>query len=128
MICDIMPQSAFQISTHRQRVLRRDSRKWALGTAVRNAVEVCFRFKFRALQSQSLWSARERVWMGCDTFLHWSLQLEDIDIPWTVATSIGAPEDLDGLRSAVRIELLAYWAEQLAALPRGDNPHWLPLP
>ena len=128
MTCDSMPQSTLRRSTHRQRVLRRYSRKRALGTAVRKAVDACFRFEFRAQHGQSLWSARERVWMGCDTFLHWSLQVQDIDIPWTVATAVGAPEDLVGLRSAVRTELLACWSERLASLPRGDDPRWLSLP
>jgi hypothetical protein len=52
----------------------------------------------------------------------------NIDIPWMVALATDAPETADELREAVRAELIAYWAEQLAALPRKSTPTWRPLP
>jgi hypothetical protein len=116
------------VSTSRQRALRRHSRKVSLQSAVRFAVDVCFRFRCRAIQGKALWSDVERVWLGSDTFLYWALWLEDIDIPWTVATAAGAPEDAEELRDVVHAELACYWGERLAALPRDKCPPWLPLP
>jgi hypothetical protein len=66
--------------------------------------------------------------MGSDTFLHWAVRIEDIDIPWAVATAVGAPEDIEHLRCAVLTELAAYWADRMTALPCREQPHWLPLP
>ena len=116
------------VSTGRQRSIRRHSCKVALKGAVRFAVDVCFRFRSRAVQGKALWSETERVWLGRETFLHWAIWLEDIDIPWAVATAAGAPSDVEQLRDAVRAELTSYWGERLAALPREPCPQWLPLP
>lgn len=114
--------------TGRQRSLRRHSCSLQLKHAVRCAVDVCFRFKCRSILGKALWSETERAWLGSDTFLHWALWLEDINIPWTVATAVGAPEDVGELRRAVHTELASYWSDRMAALPRGEAPHWLPLP
>jgi len=89
---------------------------------------LCYGFKGRSIHGKALWSATERVWIGLDTFLHWSLCLEDIDIPWAVATAVGAPHDVEQLRDAVQSELVFYWADCLKALPRQECPAWLPLP
>jgi hypothetical protein len=51
-----------------------------------------------------------------------------IDVPWMVGEATDAPEAADELQEAVRAELTAYWAEQLAALPRKSTPPWRPLP
>ena len=115
-------------STNRQRSIRRHCCKLALKNAVRFAADVCFRFRCRAIQGKALWSDAERVWLGRDTFLHWAISLEDIDIPWAVATAAGAPMDVEQLRGAVHAELVSYWVERLAALPRQKCPNWLPLP
>ena len=96
--------------------------------AIRFAVDVCFRFDFRAMRGPSLWSKTERVWLGSNTFLHWAMCLEDIDIPWTVATAPGAPKDVEQLREEVLTELVAYWDDRLTALPKREQPNWLPLP
>lgn len=117
-----------RVSTGRQRSIRRQSCRLPLKSAVRLAVDVCFQFKCRTSQGKALWSRTERAWLGSKTFLHWAMSLEDIDIPWAVATAAGAPGDIDQLRSAVRTELASYWAERLAALPDSEQPRWLPLP
>ncbi len=96
--------------------------------AVRFAVDVCFRFSGRAVQAKALWSETERVWLGSKTFLDWSMYIENIDIPWVVATAAGAPQDVDQLREAVLVELNSYWADRLESLPSRERPHWLPLP
>jgi hypothetical protein len=115
-------------STGRQQRLRQQSCRLPLGRAIRLAVNSYYRFKGRSIHGKSLWSASERVWIGLDTFLHWSLNLEDIDIPWAVATAVGAPQDVEELRDAVHLELVSYWANRLKALPRQEFPAWLPLP
>ena len=114
--------------TARQRSIRRHSRGLPLKRAVRFSVDALFEFNWRATQAKALWSETERVWLGSDTFLHWAIWDADIDIPWVVATAAGAPEDAECLREAVREELVAYWADRLAALPPKGRPHWLPLP
>ena len=119
------PRSA---STARQRSLRRHSCGQPLKKAVRFAVDTCFRFQCRAPQGKALWSETERVWLGNDTFMHWAICLEDIDIPWAVATASGAPTNANQLRVAVVTELKSYWADQVAELPRREDPRWMPLP
>jgi hypothetical protein len=89
---------------------------------------MCYRFKGRSVEGKALWSETERVWLGRETFLHWSLSLEEIDIPWAVATAVGAPDDDDQLRVAVQSELTSYFANCLKALPCQERPKWLPLP
>jgi len=95
---------------------------------VRSAVNVFFHFDRRATHGTALWSETERVWMGSQTFLYWAIRDAEIDIPWAVATASDAPEDVDLLREAVRVELLSYWKNQIASLPRRVFPRWLPLP
>ena len=116
------------VSTNRQRSIRRRTRRFPLRKAVRLAADACFQFSCRAVQTKSLWSRTERVWLGSNTFLHWAMSAEDIDIPWMVAGSAGAPTDVDQLRDRVLAELTSYWANRLAALPPREQPHWLPLP
>jgi hypothetical protein len=116
------------LATGRQATIRRSSCGLPLKHAVRSAVDVCFHFSFRTVHGEALWSATERVWLGKHTFLHWALWLADINIPWTVSTAAGAPHDAEQLRGAVLAELASYWADQIAALPRRNKPHWLPLP
>jgi len=117
-----------RVSTCRQRSIRRRTRHYSLKQAVRFAVDVCFRFSGRATQVKALWSETERVWLGSKTFLDWSMCIENIDIPWAVATSAGAPEDVEELREAVLVELNSYWTNRLTVLPTKDRPNWLPLP
>ncbi len=117
-----------RISTCRQRSIRRRARRFSLKKAVRFAVDVSFRFSGRAVQVKALWSETERVWLGSKTFLDWAMQIENIDIPWVVATAAGAPEDVAQLREAVLAELNTYWADRLEVLPSKERPHWLPLP
>ena len=76
-------------ATSRQRSIRRRTRRYSLKKAVRFAVDVCFRFSGRAVQTKALWSEKERVWLGSKTFLDWSMSIENIDIPWVVATATG---------------------------------------
>jgi hypothetical protein len=120
--------SSERVSTGRQRSIRRHVRKLSLKSAVRLAVDVSFRFKFRAIRGPALWSESERVWLGRETFFYWSTSAADIDIPWAVATADGAPRDAEQLRHAVHSELASYWADRLASLPRRGCPQWLPLP
>src|SRR5208337_3257547 len=87
-----------RVSTCRQRSIRRRSSRYPLKKAVRFAVDVCFRFSGRATQVKALWSETERVWLGSKTFLDWSMWIENIDIPWVVATSADAPQDVEQLR------------------------------
>ena len=117
-----------RVSTCRQRSIRRRARRFSLQEAVRFAVDVCFRFSGRAVQVKALWSETERVWLGSKTFLDWSMWIENIDIPWAVATAAGAPKDVEQLREAVLLELNSYWADRLETLPSKERPHWLPLP
>ncbi|MGA2259220.1 MAG: hypothetical protein ABSG53_31490 [Thermoguttaceae bacterium] len=117
-----------RVSTCRQRSIRRRARQYSLKKAVRFAVDVCFRFSGRAVQVKALWSETERVWLGSKTFLDWAMWIENIDIPWVVATAAGAPTDVEELRDAVLAELNSYWADRLAALPSKERPNWLPLP
>jgi len=114
--------------TGRQRSIRRHSRGLSLRSAVRLSVDALFEFNWRAAQAKALWSETERVWLGSDTFLNWAISDADIDIPWIVATAVGAPKDALRLREAVREELVAYWADRLITLPSKSRPHWLPLP
>jgi hypothetical protein len=99
-----------------------------LESAVRSAVDVFFDFKYRADRGKALWSETERVWLGCQTFLHWAFCDADIDIPWVVATADDAPKRADQLREAVRAELTDYWEHQMTSLPRTEHPGLLPLP
>ena len=39
--------------------------------------------------------------------------IENIDIPWAVATAAEAPKDVEQLREAVLVELNSYWADRL---------------
>lgn len=111
-----------------QRCMRCRSREMALAEAVRSAVHAFFRFRYRARQARALWCGTGRVWLGRETFFHWALFDAQIDIPWVVATSPEAPEGDDALCRAVRAELTAHWADELASLPPADHPRWLPLP
>ena len=117
-----------RVSTCRQRSIRRRARRYSLKKAVRFAVDVSFRFSGRAIQVKALWSERERVWLGSKTFLDWAMCVENIDIPWAVATAVGAPENVEQLREAVLAELHSYWADCLESLPDKERPRWLPLP
>jgi hypothetical protein len=108
--------------------MRCRSSQLALAEAVRKAVHVLFRFRYRASQSKALWCGSGRVWLGRETFLHWALFDAQIDIPWVVATSREAPKDAKALREAVRAELAACWADDMDSLPRTENPNWYPLP
>ncbi len=117
-----------RITTYRQRSIRRRAQRYSLKQAVRFAVDVCFRFSGRAVQVKALWSETERVWLGSKTFLDWSMWIENIDIPWVVATAAGAPKDAAQLRQEVLVELNSYWTNRLAVLPSKERPNWLPLP
>ena len=114
--------------TPRQLSVRRRAGRLYLHAAVRLAAQAFFRFTHRAEPAEALWSHRERVWLGSRTFLQWAMCDDDIDIPWMVAVATDAPESADELQEAVRAELIAYWAEQLAALPCKSMPAWWPLP
>jgi hypothetical protein len=114
--------------TVRQRSVRSRSRRLSFEKAVRAAADAFFDFKYGAAQGKALWSETERVWLGCQTFLHWALWDTHIDIPWTVATADDAPEQVDELREAVRLKLIDYWAKRVASLPRKKHPGWVPLP
>jgi hypothetical protein len=114
--------------TASQRSIRRRASSRYLRGAVRLAAHASFRFTHRAKVAEALWSRNQRVWMGSKTFLHWAMCDPDIDIPWLVAGATDAPETASELHEAVRVELIAYWTEQLAALPRKSTPPWLPLP
>jgi hypothetical protein len=92
------------------------------------AAHAFFRFTHRAKRAEALWSRRERVWLGRKTFLDWAMADGGIAIPWVVAEVADAPLAADDLYEAVRAELIAYWAEQLAALPPKSTPAWPPLP
>ncbi len=111
-----------------QRFLRHRVRQLPLASAVQIAAEAFFRFRYRALRANALWSEAEHVWLGNQTFLYWALWDASIDIPWVVAASVDAPEDVNKLREAVRAELGVYWTAQVANLPRNKFPGWLPLP
>lgn len=114
--------------TYRQRSSRRRSSGSPLESAVRDAVDLFFRFKYRNPEAKALWCETERVWLGRETFLHWALWDDEIDIPWVVATAPDAPAEADDLREAVRAELKAYWAERTSSLPQRARPRWMPLP
>jgi hypothetical protein len=99
-----------------------------LEDAVRFAVDVFFRFEFRASRAEALWSETEHVWMGSQTFLYWAFWDGQIDIPWVVANAVDAPEDADDLREAVRAALITCWLHSIRSLPCRERPRWLPLP
>ena len=115
-------------ATFRQRSVRCRARHLHLRAAVRLAVRAFFRFTHSARDGKALWSQHEQVWLGSQTFLHWAMRDDDMDIPRLVADAAGAPEETDELDGEVRRELLAYWAEQVAELPAKSTPRWLPLP
>lgn len=117
-----------QERTLRQRSLRCRLSHVALGKAIQKAVDALFRFEYRATQARALWSETGRVWLGCETFLHWALLDAQVDIPWIVAKSPDAPQGDVALRDAVRAGLKAYWVDKLASLPSRARPQWLPLP
>jgi hypothetical protein len=112
----------------RQRAVRRRARGRPLQRAVWLAADAFFQFTHRATRGKALWSDSERAWLGSQTFLDWAMSDAEIHIPWVVATAADAPNAPDELRKAVQTELIAYWADQMASLPRKSNPHWLPLP
>ena len=114
--------------TPRQLSIRKRARNLYVHGAVRLAVQAFFRFTHRAHRAEALWSRREGVWLGSQTYLHWAMSDGAIDIPWMVAEAANAPETAAELEAAVRTELVAYWAEQLAALPAKSTPAWPPLP
>jgi len=114
--------------TQRQLSVRHRASRLPLRGAVRMAADAFFRFTHRAKRAQALWCHREGVWLGSKTFLNWAMCDDGIDIPWLVAEAADAPETADELRKAVRAELIAYWAEQLASLPSKSTPRWPPLP
>ena len=117
-----------QRANGRQRRMRSHSRQLPLRNAVRSAVDVFFRFKYRSKESDALWCDTERLWMGSETFLHWSLWDASINLPWVVGHAAGVPTDADEFLSAVVAELNCYWDEQTTFLPRTGRPDWLPLP
>ena len=112
----------------RQRTVRRRASGRPLQNAVRLAADAFFHFTHRAKRAKALWSDTERVWLGSQTFLDWSMSEGEIHMLWVVATAADAPSAADELRKAVHAELVAYWADQMASLPRKSNPQWLPLP
>ncbi len=114
--------------TRRQLSVRHRASRLYLHAAVRLAARAFFRFTHRAERTKALWSHSEGVWMGSKTFLNWAMCDDHIDIPWTVAEAADAPDTAEELRQAVRDELIAYWADQLASLPRKATPQWPPLP
>ena len=114
--------------TRRQRSVRQRASRLYLHAAVRLAARAFFCFTHRAERAEALWSDCDHVWLGSQTFLHWALCDVGIDIPWVVAEATDAPDAADELHEAVRAELTAYWAEQLASLPRKSTPSWPPLP
>ena len=114
--------------TPRQRSVRDRASRLYLRGAVRLAAHAFFRFTHRAKLANALWSHSEGVWLGSQTFLNWAMCDAGIDIPWLVAEAEDAPQTADELCEAVRAELTAYWAEQLAALPHKSTPRWPPLP
>jgi hypothetical protein len=111
-----------------QQRLRARLSQATLANAVRRALRVFFRFKYRALRGKALWCETQRVWMGRETFLYWSLRDSQIDIPWVVAIALDAPEDPADLLDAVQGELSAYWSSRTRNLPQTKDPAWMPLP
>ena len=114
--------------TRRQKNLQTQLTGEDFDEAVQLAVKTLFRFTHRASDSKALWSDAHVVWLGRSTFLNWCMEDPEFDIPWVVASAADAPHDADELRQAVKSELTAYWADQLAALPRMSTGNWLPLP
>lgn len=112
----------------RQLSVRHRASRLPLCGAVRLAAHAFFHFTHRATSTKALWSRNERVWLGSQTFLNWAMCDAGIDVPWLVANVIDAPETEDELHEAVRVELIAYWLERLAALPCKSTPGWPPLP
>lgn len=117
-----------QKTNKRQRWMRRRSRQLSLRDAVRLAVRVFFRFKYRGVGFSALWCDTEHLWMGRETFIHWALCDESIHLPWAVREAADAPPDTEDFLEAVVAELNAYWDQQSAFLPRTRHPDWLPLP
>lgn len=114
--------------TPRQRSLRHRASRLPLRSAVRLAVHAFFHFTHRAERANALWSRSERVWLGNQTFLNWAMRDAGIAVPWLVAEAADAPDSAEELHEAIRNELLACWAEQLASLPHKSTPQWLALP
>jgi hypothetical protein len=112
----------------RQRSVRRRASQLPFKAAVWLAVDALFRFTHRASRAKALWSDHAHAWLGSATFLDWAMGDPDIDIPRIVASTAGSPESADELHEAVHGELIAYWADHLASLPRRSKPPWLPLP
>ena len=112
----------------RQLSVRHRASRLYLHAAVRLAAQAFCRFTHLAKGAEALWSHGEGVWLGSPTFLHGAMCDAGIDIPWMMAEATDAPETADELREAVRAELIAYWAEPLAALPRKSTAPWPPFP
>jgi hypothetical protein len=127
MICNSTRQRTDRRTPH-QRFLRQQLKGRSLHDAVYQAADEFFCFRYRSKHSMALWTETARAWLGIATFLHWALWDANINIPWTVAQADGVPKDDDDLREAVRNELILYWAETAADLPKRTHPNWLPLP
>lgn len=124
----VMEFSSANRPTSWQQLIRASLAGVSFRTAVRRAAGLFFRFKYRAAKGRALWCGTQRVWMGSETFLYWSILDGQIDIPWVVADAPDAPVGSADLRKAVRVELLSYWQDQTARLPAQAKPYWLPLP
>lgn len=114
--------------TRRQKNLRSQLAGEDFDVAVRLAVKTLFRFTHRGVGSKALWSDAHVVWIGRSTFLNWSLEDPEFDIPWIVSKARNAPKNKDLLSEAVRNEITSIFAKQLTGLPRRKTGNWLPLP
>ncbi|MBN2294760.1 MAG: hypothetical protein JXM70_20190 [Pirellulales bacterium] len=112
----------------RQRQLRDRAHQLCFKDAVRLAADDIFDFTHRKSGGKALWSNKVSVWLGKTTFIHWTMNKDDIDIPRIVAETDGAPDSADDFRKAVKLELVAYWMEHLKSLPSKNTPNWMPLP
>ena len=114
--------------TRRQETVRESVQDLELEAAVLTAVRSMFRFSYRARGSSALWSDAHVVWLGRNTFMHWCLDDVEIDIPWIVAGTQGAPANNVELRKRVRDLAAKFFNSLLSDLSSRSTGSWLPLP
>ena len=117
-----------QERTRRQESVREKVQDLELEAAVLNALRSMFRFTHRAKGSSALWSETHVVWLGRNTFMHWCLDDVEIDIPWIVSGTNGAPANQAELRKRVRDIAAEFFNRGLSDLTTRSTGSWLPLP
>ena len=117
-----------QERTRQQETVRESVQDLDFDAAVLKAIRSMFRFTYRAQGSSALWSETHVVWLGRNTFVHWCLDDAEVDIPWIVSGTNGAPANQAELRKRVRDLGIKFFNRRLSDLSTRSTGSWLPLP